>query len=241
MASTHQQPSSGQLHLLFVRHGETQDNIDRVLQGHRDTDLTEKGVREAKVLADKLRGQRVDAVYYSPLSRIVETIKPILSERPDVQLHADEDLKGQALGELEGRSYDTIDMSNPRSADGQPGVELFDDFVRRLKRAFARIVGEEAPQVGQQDRTILIATHGVGITSIFKTLESSPSCEGFNPKFATRGPHAFEVRWTDSDDVARLVVLQPANLPIKDGLLDWSSVSGQPFLIEYWGKKEKAR
>ena len=232
--------TAGQLQLLFVRHGETQDNIDRVLQGHHDTNLTEKGHREAQVVANKLHNQHIDAVYHSPLTRMVQTIKPILSGHANVQLHPDGDLKGQCLGELEGGSYDLVDMSNPRSADGQPGVELFDDFVRRLMRAFARIAGAEVPQVGHQDRTVMVATHGVCITSIFKALEASPSCEGFNPKLATRGPEAFEVRWTDSDDVAKLVVAQPGNLPIKDGLLDWSAVSGHPFLIERWGKKEKA-
>ena len=239
MASSNQH-NSGQLHLLFVRHGETQDNIDRILQGHRDTSLTEKGLAAAQILAEKLRGKQIDAVYHSPLTRIVQTIQPILSDRPDIQIYAEADLLGQGLGRLEGGSYDTVDMSDPRSADGRPGVELFDDFVRRLKRVFARIVGAEAPQVGQQNRTVMIATHGVGITSLFKTLEATPSCQHFNPKLATRGPQAFEVRWTDSDDVAKLVVLQPANLPLKNGLLDWSSISGEPFLIERWGKEEKA-
>ncbi|EXJ75960.1 uncharacterized protein A1O5_00468 [Cladophialophora psammophila CBS 110553] len=232
--------NGGKLHLLFIRHGETQDNIDRILQGLRDTSLTENGHREAQILADKLRGQTIDVVYHSPLIRIVQTIQPILADRTGVRSFADPDLTGQALGDLEGGSYDTIDMSNPRSADGGPGVELFDDFVRRLLRAFARIVGTEAKLVGAQDRTVVVATHGVGITSLFKTLECSPSCEGFNPKLAVRGPDAFEVRWTDSDDVARLVVPQPTQLPTRDGSLEWSLISGQPFVIEVWGKREKA-
>ncbi|KAL6251604.1 hypothetical protein RBB50_001814 [Rhinocladiella similis] len=234
------QHSGGQLHLLFIRHGETQDNLDRILQGHRDTSLTEKGLREARILAAKLQTQQIDVVYFSPLIRIVQTIQPILSERPRVQKYADPDLKGQALGQLEGGSYEMVDMSNPRDADGQPGVELFDDFVRRLKRVFARIVGAEGPQVGRRHRTVIVATHGVGITSLFKCLESSPSCDGFNPKLATRSPNAFEVRWTDSDDVAHLIIPEPATLPISDGALDWERLSGQPFLIESWGKKEKA-
>ncbi|OCT46650.1 putative histidine phosphatase [Cladophialophora carrionii] len=231
---------SGQLHLLFVRHGETQDNIDKILQGLRDTSLTEKGLREGEALAKKLQNQRIDAVYHSPLNRIVQTIRPILADRSDTLVHADADLTGQSLGQLEGGSYDTIDMSNPRSADGQPGVELFDDFVRRLKKVFAVIVGTESRHVGEQDRTVLIATHGVGITSLFKALEASPSCEGFNPKLAVRGPEAYEVRWTDSDDVAKIVVPRPRDLPVKDGSLDWSALSGQPFVIERWGKREKA-
>jgi 2,3-bisphosphoglycerate-dependent phosphoglycerate mutase len=234
------QSKTGQLHLLFIRHGETQDNIDRVLQGQRDTSLTPTGHLDAKILADKLRGQHIDMIYHSPLTRMVETIQPILSHLPDVPTEADPELMGQALGELEGGSYDSIDMSNPRSADSQPGVELFDDFVRRLKRVFARIIGAEAQRIDVKNRIVIIATHGVGITSLFKALEATPSCEGFNPRLATRGPEAFEVRWTDSDDVARLVVAKPAELPIKDNELDWSAISGQPFLIELWGKKEKA-
>ncbi len=234
------QPRGGQLHLLFIRHGETQDNIDKILQGHRDTSLTEKGHREAKVLADKLRGQRIDAIYHSPLLRMRQTIQPILSQLPDIPVYPDAGLKGQMLGDFEGGSYDLVDMSNPRSADGQPGVELFDDFVRRLKKSFGRIVGAEAPKVGEKDRIVVVATHGVGITSIFKILEDTPSCSGFNPKLAKRGSEAFEVRWTDSDDVARLVVGHPIDLPLQAGVLDWDKVRGEPFLIECWGKKEKA-
>jgi broad specificity phosphatase PhoE len=230
----------GRLILLFIRHGETQDNIDRVLQGHRDTSLTEKGHREGQVLASKLQNQRIDVIYHSPLQRITQTITPILENRPGIPRHADADLKGQYLGDLEGSSYDVIDMSNPRSADGRLGVEIFDDFVRRLKRSFGRIIGAEAPLVGGEDRIVAVATHGVGITSLFKTLESSPGCDGFNSKLAVRGPDAYEVRWTDSDDVSRLVVGEPANLPVERAALEWDKLVGQPFLIEIWGKKEKA-
>lgn len=234
------QPPSGQLHLLFIRHGETEDNINRILQGQRNTSLTKKGHKDAQLVGEKLQKQHIDAVYHSSLDRMVQTIQPTLSYHPDASVYPDPELMGQALGQLEGGSYDTIDMGNPRSADGQSGVELFDDFVRRLQRAMARIIGFEAPRVEQSDRTVVVATHGVCITSIFKTLESTPSCDGFNPQLATRGPDAFEVRWTDADDVAELIVPEPAKLPVQDGAVDWTSIAGKPFLIERWGKKEKA-
>ena len=233
--------STGQLHLLFIRHGETQDNIDKILQGQRDTDLTDKGHREAKVLADKLRGQQIDAIYHSPLNRMKQTIAPILADLPDVPVEADKDLMGQGLGELEGHPYELLDFSSPRSADNHPGVERFDDFVSRLKRVTGRIIGAQAPQVGQQDRVVAIATHGVGITSIFKVLESTTTCAGFNPPLALRGPEAYEVRWTDSDDVAKLVVAKPAELPIKDGVLDWEKIDGKPIEIVTWGKVDSPR
>jgi probable phosphoglycerate mutase len=235
---------TGQLHLLFIRHGETQDNIDRILQGWRDTSLTDKGHKEARILADKMKSQPIDAIYHSPLIRMTQTIAPILETHPDIKstaIHSDPDLRGQGLGEMEGGSYDTVDMSNPRSADPNPGVERFDDFVRRLKRVMGRIIAEQTPLVtSSADRVVAVATHGVAITSIFKTLESTTNCAGFNPVLAVRGPEAYEVRWTDSDDVARLVIEKPGNLPIKDTQVEWERIEGKPFLIEQWGKKEKA-
>ena len=234
------QTKTAPLNLLFIRHGETQDNIDKVLQGHRDTSLTPSGHHDAQKVFQKLQNYNIDAIYHSPLLRIRQTLKPLLSHSPDIPTYADADLMGQGLGTLEGGSYDLVDLGDPRSADGESGVELFDDFVRRLKRSFARIVGVEAPKVGEEGRTVLVATHGVGITSLFKALEASKGCDGFNVKLARRGPEAFEVRYPDSEDVAKVVVLRPEELPVEDGVLDWEKIQGEPFLIEFWGKREKA-
>ena len=229
----------GQLQLMFVRHGETQDNIDKILQGWRDTSLTENGHKDAQTVAGKLKDQRIDAVYHSPLIRMKQTIQPIVNDHPDVPQTEDPDLRGQGMGELEGGSYDLVDMSNPRSANGKPGVELFDDFLKRLLRSMARIIGQQAPLVGDQDRAVVVATHGVCITSIFKALEGTPHCEGFfSHALAERGPEAYEVRYPDSTDVARLVVRSPGELPIKDKMLDWHAIQGTPILIEQWGRKD---
>ena len=136
-------------------------------------------------------------------------------------------------------------MGDPRSADGGLGVEDFDDFVRRLKRVFGRIVAREAPlTVGGGEsgraRVVVIATHGVAITSILKMLEDSEGCKGFNPCMAVREPDAYEVRCPDSDDVGRIVVERPEDLPVGKEGMEWERVEGKPFVIEAWGKKEKA-
>ena len=55
-----------------------------------------------------------------------------------------------------------------------------------------------------------------------------------------RGIAAYEVRWTDSDDVAKIVVERPFDLPVAGGSSDWNQISVQPFRTEQWGKREKA-
>ena len=131
-------------------------------------------------------------------------------------------------------------VGNPRDADVQPGVEKFDDFVGRLKDITGKIIAAEAPKVSGKDRVVLVASHGVCITSIFKVLEDTAPCNGFAPPVAERGPAAYEVRWTDSDDVAKMVIAHPKKLPIVGDQLQWEAIEGKPFFIELWGKKEKA-
>ena len=142
--------------------------------------------------------------------RITQTIEPILKTREVMEIYSDANLKGQGLGNLEGLTYDKVDFGNPRDADIQPGVEIFDDFVQRLKVVTGKIIAAEAPKVGGKNRVVLVASHGVSITSIFKVLEDTAPCNGFASPVAVRGPDAYEVRWTDSDDVAKMVVAEPS-------------------------------
>lgn len=55
--------------IWIVRHGETQENKDKILQGQLDTELNEDGVEQAKRVADSLKSIPFDAVFSSDLSR----------------------------------------------------------------------------------------------------------------------------------------------------------------------------
>ncbi|KPI41587.1 uncharacterized protein AB675_9355 [Cyphellophora attinorum] len=254
--------------ILFIRHGETDDNVNHPNPpGWRDTSLTPRGHDQAATLTALLLNKyplsRISTIYHSPLLRIRQTIAPLLNhisgstaDQQAISIISDADLRGQGLGVLEGGSYDSIDMSNPRSADGQEGVEDFDVFVERLRTCFGRIMGREISRRKSSDRdandpgrrdVVVIATHGVGITSLFAMLEGSltPNTRGLEwRRVASRGPEAYKVRWTDSDDIACLSVQGLDDLPIveddKEAVLAWDKVKGEPFVIEVWGKKEKA-
>ena len=53
--------------VIFIRHGEADGNIDRVFHGHYNSDLTENGVRQIKLTAERLRDTNIDAIYSSDL------------------------------------------------------------------------------------------------------------------------------------------------------------------------------
>ncbi len=59
--------------ILIIRHGETAWNRDRIFRGTYDIVLNENGKQQARLVAQALKGIRIDAAYTSPLSRAKES------------------------------------------------------------------------------------------------------------------------------------------------------------------------
>ena len=68
--------------LLLVRHGETVDNVNRIMQGQTQGRLTLNGIEQARELGRQLRGEHIDVFLSSDLARAVETLRIIVEERP---------------------------------------------------------------------------------------------------------------------------------------------------------------
>lgn len=60
--------------LILVRHGETKQNVAKVIQGQEGGELTQKGREQAKAVGRALLGLEIDAVYCSDLKRTKDTL-----------------------------------------------------------------------------------------------------------------------------------------------------------------------
>jgi phosphoserine phosphatase len=81
----------------IIRHGETVANTKLLLSGHRDTPLTENGLKQAHRVAERLKAERFTAAYSSDLSRAINTRDTILQHHNY--------LKGESLPLLRERSF----------------------------------------------------------------------------------------------------------------------------------------
>lgn len=59
--------------LLLIRHGETVDNVNRIMQGQTPGKLTENGINQARSLGAELSQKHIDAFVSSDLQRAVDT------------------------------------------------------------------------------------------------------------------------------------------------------------------------
>jgi broad specificity phosphatase PhoE len=97
--------ADGPATLLLVRHGQIAANVSRVWHGSTDSELTERGLEEARRTADHLASARnVRALYSSPLLRTRQTAEAIAA-RLGLVPRLEPGLAEYGIGELEGVSY----------------------------------------------------------------------------------------------------------------------------------------
>ena len=91
--------------IYLIRHAEAEGNINRVLQGHFDADISENGCRQLEKLKKRFKTVYFDSVYSSPLIRAYKTAQAadFYLKLPIVKLGGLEEING---GHWEGEKWD---------------------------------------------------------------------------------------------------------------------------------------
>lgn len=128
--------------LYLVRHGQTELNVQNILQGWQDSPLTERGREQALATrtAFAARGVAFDHVYSSPLGRARRTAELIVGEGCSIE--PVDDLREWHLGSLEGTSNRKMPAQPwgdyPVAFGGESEAQLRARMVAALSRIMAR-------------------------------------------------------------------------------------------------------
>ena len=125
--------------IYLARHGETAWSLSGQHTGLTDLPLTDRGKRNARRLAERLKGMSFDKVFSSPLQRAIRTCELAgFGDRAEV----DRDLLEWNYGEYEGRRTAEIRAERPDwelFRDGCPGGETPQQIGARADRVVKRI------------------------------------------------------------------------------------------------------
>ncbi len=94
-----------ELKIYLFRHGFTEYNRDKIFTGRMDPKLTEKGIEQSKIIAEKLRDKEFQVAYHTSLSRSKDTLMMVLKYHPNVQIIEDDRLIERSYGELHGKTH----------------------------------------------------------------------------------------------------------------------------------------
>ncbi len=92
------------MRLILARHGQTDWNKERRIQGRTDLDLNETGRAQAEMLAQALKDETVHAIYSSPLTRARDTAEAI-ARFHGAQVTVLDGLQEIDAGEVDGLTY----------------------------------------------------------------------------------------------------------------------------------------
>ncbi len=99
------------MNLYVVRHGQTEWNVLKKMQGSADIPLNEKGLEQARQTKQNLDGKEFDVMFCSPLTRAKQTAE-IINEDRKMKIVFDERLKERNYGEFEGTSKSSFNYND---------------------------------------------------------------------------------------------------------------------------------
>ena len=168
------------MNIYFVRHGETNWNKEKKIQGRSDIPLNEYGKELAYITAEAMKDISFDIVYSSPLIRAKETAM-ILVKNLNLQIYEDNRLLEMSFGEGEGESLPQIhankDMNlhnfihNPGEYIPPKGGESFEELYARCKSFIEEII----LPAEKNNNNILIVGHGALIRGMIHYINNRPS------------------------------------------------------------------
>lgn len=167
------------MRLYIIRHGETDWNKERRLQGQVDIPLNEFGRKLALKTADALREIKFDAAFTSPLKRAKETAEIMIGKR-NVPLYEEPLIIEMGFGTYEGLRCKGEDneindpkfhyfFDAPHKYQAPSGGESFETVTERVGRFLESLYQNER----YLESNILIATHGAALCGMLLTMKQN--------------------------------------------------------------------
>lgn len=173
------------LKLYITRHGETEWNIQHRMQGWKNSNLTERGIANAKALGKSLKSVDFTRIYCSPLDRTKHTTELILDGKA-VEVIYDENLREIHLGELEGLNpeevaaiypdFKTHFWQTPNLYKAKSGEDFY-NVRERVIKALEGIIRDNP------EGNVLIVTHGVVLKTIHAYFKNLPMERLWDPPY----------------------------------------------------------
>ena len=159
--------------LYLMRHGQTEDNVRRVIQSHNDSPLTREGITATRGRAKMLKGIIFDAIFCSDLERTRKSLEILLDELDiNIIVNYCTDLREIDFGQLTGKNIEDIKdiilfhkkQTQRHYTDGESG----DSFSKRVL-GFVEMVLD-----AHEGGIILFMTHFGVIETILKHYINKP-------------------------------------------------------------------
>lgn len=152
--------------ITLVRHGQTDWNLARRIQGTTDIPLNETGRADALAAAALLAGEAHHAIYASPLVRAQETAQIIADQLALSAPTTTPDMREREFGEGEGMLVEQYLERFTNWHTAPAGAESLDTVRDRALAALDAIARESRRRSAPTAESVIVVTHGGVIRSL---------------------------------------------------------------------------
>lgn len=165
------------LQVYLVRHGETEWNVARRIQGQSDSPLTANGVRQAQQVAEKVKSAGITHIISSDLGRTRQTAE-IIAQACGCEVITDPRLRELNMGVLEQREIATLKTQEEAwrkslidgTPDGRiPQGESMVELASRMQAALNQCL-----DLPENSRPLLVS-HGIALGCLLSTVLGLPA------------------------------------------------------------------
>lgn len=144
------------MNLYVIRHGQTEWNLLKKMQGSVDIPLNEKGLEQARTTKFNLVDIKFDIIFCSPLIRAKQTAEIINADR-NLEIVYDNRLTERNYGEFEGTSKSSFDYNKFWAYDENLIYEKAENIQDFFKRIYDFL---DYLKTNYNDKNILVVCHG---------------------------------------------------------------------------------
>ncbi len=148
--------------LYLMRHGETVDNVNRILQGQTDGRLNDNGLRMAEEASRRMAGEAIDVFFSSDLGRCVDTCR--IMARP----HGKPIVQTPLLRERDWGSFTGLYIPDLKGREWPNDIETTEQMRMRAETFLHWIRAE------YQGKSLLVVGHGIINLVILSILSGKP-------------------------------------------------------------------
>ena len=169
----------------FIRHGQTDWNLEKRMQGHTDIPLNQVGLEQAERAADLFEKIRIDVIISSPLSRAYKTAEAI-AKRKGLEIIAEPLLKERHFGKFDGRTifevFDEHGLPHTSSISA-----ILPSCAEQWHETRERSLNVVIDYLNKHEGNVLFVSHGAVFRALYECL-GGPRLEAENAK-----PYYFEL------------------------------------------------
>jgi len=175
-------------YIYLFRHGTTEDNASGIFSGWRDVPLNRRGIRDARIVALRLRDKRFELAFQSDLLRSKQTLREVLKFHKNIRVAIDKRIKERNYGNLQGKTHlEVVQKYGWKKYDawhrGYDARPPEGESLKDVEKRVLSFIKDLLEMIKEEHISVAISAHGNSMRAFrryFEKLSKEDMCSLYN-------------------------------------------------------------